>query len=58
MGNDNHVVVGHKFCGFQGYVGRHVVIMKEPVEVVPKLCSFLSTHFLSCIAKCHNKSQS
>jgi hypothetical protein len=31
MGNDNHVVVSHKLCGFQGRVSRHIVVMKEPV---------------------------
>jgi hypothetical protein len=42
MGNDNHVVVSHKLCGFQGHVGRHDVMMKEPVVVVPKFRSFSS----------------
>jgi hypothetical protein len=45
MGNDNHVVVSHKFCGFQGCVGRHVVVMKEPLVVTMKFCSFLSHIF-------------
>jgi hypothetical protein len=44
MRNDNHVVVSHKLCGFQGCVGRHVV-MKEPVVVSPKFRSFLSHIF-------------
>jgi hypothetical protein len=29
MGYDNHVVVSHKICGFQGHVGGRVVVMKE-----------------------------
>jgi hypothetical protein len=29
MGNNNHVVVSHTLCGFQGHVGGHVVVMKE-----------------------------
>jgi hypothetical protein len=29
MGFDNHVVVSHKLCGFQGRVGGHVAVMKE-----------------------------
>jgi hypothetical protein len=40
MGNDNHVVVSHKLCDFQGRVGGHVVVMKEPVVVVSKFRSF------------------
>jgi hypothetical protein len=24
MGNNNHVVVSHKLCGFQGHVGGHI----------------------------------
>jgi hypothetical protein len=28
MGNDNHVG-SHRFCGFQGNVGGHIVMMKE-----------------------------
>jgi hypothetical protein len=39
MGKNNHVVCSHKLC-FQGHVGGHVVMMKEPVVVVPKLQSF------------------
>jgi hypothetical protein len=41
MGNNNHVVVSHKLCGFQGHVGWHVVVMKEPVVTA----SFLSHIF-------------
>jgi hypothetical protein len=41
MGNDNHVVVSHKLCGFQGRVGGCVVMM-EPVVVAPKYQSFPS----------------
>jgi hypothetical protein len=33
-------------CGFQGCVGGHVVMMKEPVVVVPKFWSF-SSHIFS-----------
>jgi hypothetical protein len=40
MGNDNHVVVSHKPCGFQGRVGGRIV-MKKPVVVAPKFRSFL-----------------
>jgi hypothetical protein len=29
MGNDNHVVVSHRLCGFQERVGGRVVMMKE-----------------------------
>jgi hypothetical protein len=46
MGNDNHVVVSHNVCGFQGCVGGRVVVMKEPVVVVLKLWSF-SSHIFS-----------
>jgi hypothetical protein len=45
MGNDNHVVVSHKLCGFQGCVGRHVVVTKDTVVVVLKFWSFLSHIF-------------
>jgi hypothetical protein len=45
MGNDNHVVVSQKLCGFHGRVRGHVVVMKEPVVVVPKFRSFLSYIF-------------
>jgi hypothetical protein len=48
MGNDNHVVVSHKFCGFQGHVSSHVVMMKQPAVVLPKFA--FVTHFLSGIA--------
>jgi hypothetical protein len=42
MGNDNHVVVSHKLCGFQGCVVGRIVVMKEPVVVTPKFWPFLS----------------
>jgi hypothetical protein len=59
MGNDNHVVVNHKLCGFLGSVCRRVVMMKEPVVVAPKfLCVFFFCTFLSGISKRHSKSQS
>jgi hypothetical protein len=45
MGNDNHVVVSHKFWGFQGCAGGRIVMMKEPVVVAPKFWSFLSHIF-------------
>jgi hypothetical protein len=45
MGNDNHVVVSNKLCGFQGHVDGRIVMM-EPVVVVPKF-QFLSSHILS-----------
>jgi hypothetical protein len=45
MGNNNHVV-SHKLCGFQGCVGWRIVVMKGPVVVVPKFCSFSSTFSL------------
>jgi hypothetical protein len=45
MWNDNHVVVSHKLCGFQGRVGGRVVMM-EPVVVAPKFWSF-SEHVFS-----------
>jgi hypothetical protein len=44
MGNDNHVV-SHKLCGFQGRVGGFIVMMKEPVVIVPKFWSLLSHIF-------------
>jgi hypothetical protein len=45
MGNDNHV--GCLFVsGVQGRVGGCVVVMKEPVVVVPKFWSF-SSHIFS-----------
>jgi hypothetical protein len=40
MGNDNHVVVSHKLCGFQGRVGRCFVMMKEPVMVASRFRYF------------------
>jgi hypothetical protein len=42
---DNHAVVSHKFWGFQGRVGGHVVVMKGPVVDEPKFWSFLSHIF-------------
>jgi hypothetical protein len=45
MGNDNHVVVSHRLCRFQGCVGRYVIVMKEPVVVAPKFRSFSSHIF-------------
>jgi hypothetical protein len=45
MGNNNHVVVSHKLCGFKGSVGRCLVMMKEPVVVAPKFQSFPSHMF-------------
>jgi hypothetical protein len=39
MGNNNHVAVSHKLCGFLGRVGGRVVVMNEPVAVVPKFRS-------------------
>jgi hypothetical protein len=41
MGNDNHIVVSHKLCGFQGCVGGRIVMMKEPDVVAAKSQSFL-----------------
>jgi hypothetical protein len=32
-------------CGFQGCVGRHVILMKKPVVVAPKFQSFSSHIF-------------
>jgi hypothetical protein len=32
-GNNIHVAVSHKLCGFQGFVGRRVVVMKEQCGV-------------------------
>jgi hypothetical protein len=46
MGNNNHVVVGHKLCGFQGCVGRRIVVIKEPVVVALKFW-FLPMHIFS-----------
>jgi hypothetical protein len=45
MGNDNHVVVGRKLCGFQRHMGGRFVVMKEQVVVVPKFPSFSSRIF-------------
>jgi hypothetical protein len=50
MGNDNHVVLSHKLCGFQGHVGGCVLVMKEPDVVVPKFRSFLS-HIFSQVSQ-------
>jgi hypothetical protein len=50
MRNDNHVVVSHKLCGFQGCVGGHVVVMKKPVVVAPKVWSF-SSHIFSQVSQ-------
>jgi hypothetical protein len=50
MGNDNPVVVGRKLCGFQGRVGGCVVVMKEPVVVVPKFWDF-SSHIFSQVSQ-------
>jgi hypothetical protein len=53
MGNKNHVVVvvvGHKVCCFQGCLGRHIVMMKEPVVVAPKFQSF-SSHTFSQVSQ-------
>jgi hypothetical protein len=46
MGNDNHVVVSHKLCGFQGRVDEHVVMVKKPVVVCAKFPVF-SLHIFS-----------
>jgi hypothetical protein len=46
MWNNNHVGVCHKLCGFQGHVGRCIVVTKEPAVAVPKFWSF-STHIFS-----------
>jgi hypothetical protein len=45
MGNDIHVVVSHKSCGFQGRMGRCIVMMKKPVVVAPDFWSFSSHIF-------------
>jgi hypothetical protein len=50
MGNDNHVVVSHKLFDFQGCVGGCIVVMKEPVVVVPKFQSF-SSHIFSRVSQ-------
>jgi hypothetical protein len=55
MGNNNHVVVSHKLCGFHEFEGGHVM-MKEPVVVVPKFGLFIA-HFLSGVSEHHSKSQ-
>jgi hypothetical protein len=46
MGKDNHFVVSHKLCGFQGHVGWLIVMTKEPVVVALKF-RFLSSHIFS-----------
>jgi hypothetical protein len=45
MGYDNHVVVSHKLCFYQGCVGRRIVMMKESVVVAPEFGSFSSRIF-------------
>jgi hypothetical protein len=45
MENGNHVFVSHKLCGFQGRVGRHVVMSQEPVVVTPNFQYFSSYIF-------------
>jgi hypothetical protein len=47
MENDNHVVVSHKLCGFQGRVGRRVVMMK-------KQCGACSNFLLRSPGNLHN----
>jgi hypothetical protein len=44
-------------CDFQGFVGGCIVVMKEPVVVVPKFQFFIA-YILSSISKHHSKSQS
>jgi hypothetical protein len=46
MGSNNHVVVSHKLSGFQGRVGRRVVMMKEAV-VVARNFRYFSSHIFS-----------
>jgi hypothetical protein len=46
MGNDNHVVVSHKLCGFQGRVGRRVVVIEQ--------CGACSTFLLRSPGKLNN----
>jgi hypothetical protein len=50
MGNDNHVVVSHKLCSFQGHVGGRLIMMKEPVVVASKFWSF-SLHIFSQVSQ-------
>jgi hypothetical protein len=45
MESENHVVVSHKFCSFQGRVGERFVV-KEPVVVALKFPPF-SSHIFS-----------
>jgi hypothetical protein len=54
MGNDNHVVVSHKLCGFQGPVGGCVVVVKKPAVVAPTVRSFLSHIFSQASQNVHN----
>jgi hypothetical protein len=56
VGNGNHVV-SHKLCGFQGHVGRRIVVVKAPVVVAPEF-QFFVTYFLSAILKCHSMTKS
>jgi hypothetical protein len=56
MGKDNLVAVCLKLFGFQGRVGRRIIVMKEPVVVAPKFRSF-SWHIFSGISKRHSRSQ-
>jgi hypothetical protein len=44
MGNDNHV--SHKLFGFQGHVGSHIIVAKEPFVVSLKFQPF-SLHIFS-----------
>jgi hypothetical protein len=48
MGNDNHIVVSHKVCGFQGRMGGRIVMM-EPVVFAPKFGCFHHTFSLRCL---------
>jgi hypothetical protein len=45
MGKDNHLVVSHNLCGFQGRVGGLIVMMKEPIVDAPKIRYFSSHIF-------------
>jgi hypothetical protein len=40
------LLLSHKICGFQGHVGRCVVLRKKPVVVAPQFPS-LSSHIFS-----------
>lgn len=46
MGNNNHILVNYKLCGFQGWVSGHTVMM-EPVMVAPKAPIFFDEHSLA-----------